>query len=115
MKSFPSGEPIWIYFPTVEALCYALLFIGYVTFPKNGLKYYDLIMGKLGELSYSMYWIHFGVCYVVYYKIVQTTDFKTALFYVTVIVTPIILFFSAISYNFIEKPFLERRVKYHLE
>lgn len=115
MKTFPSNEPIWIYFPTVEALCYSLLFFGYVTFPKNGLKYYDKAIGKLGELSYSIYWIHFGVCYAVYYKLFQTTDFNTALLYSAFIVTPIIICFSAISYYFIEKPFLNRRVKYHLE
>ncbi len=112
MATYPSKSSIWIYLTTVEGLCYASWLVGYLLFPVNFLKYFDWFMGKMGELSYSMYWIHFPIAYLVFGLGFKTTSFNTAFLYSTVVVTPIVVVLSLLSYHFIEKPFLEKRVKY---
>lgn len=109
---YPSKSPIWIWWPTLEAFCHAIIILGYLLFPGNYLKTYDKLFSKLGQPTYSMYWLHFPIIYVVVNMGVTSANFNTALFYAAFVVTPLTTAISFMSYYLIEKPFLDKKVVY---
>ncbi len=114
--SVQSKSPIWIVAPTFEALAYGLAIAYYdSTFsPKNqGISYF---IGRLGAYSYSIYLLHFFVVF----KLARTIDtwFPITNFYVAcawaLVFFALMLPVGALSFRYIEGPFLKLRKPYLL-
>lgn len=118
-SSYPSNATIWIVWPTISALIFAAFTCCYCLVTQfltgkiaRGLAY-------LGTISYSTYMLHFIIIEPVqqvwnkYINLALSPDeFTTGTLVVLGFQYPIILAVSALSYHFIERPFLQHRVPY---
>lgn len=109
---YPSKSPIWIWWPTFDAVCHGMLILGYLLFPANGLNTYDKLFFKLARPTYSMYWLHFPIIYALVNMGLKSADFPTALLYAAFVVTPVTTVISFMGYYLIEKPFLDKKQAY---
>jgi len=110
MKSRP-----WIYWGTCEALMWGFVLLSYLTCTIKIPGIIDKILTFGGRLSYSFYLWH-GMIIFLWHEIFNPLILfeKTGINFLlnTLIVFPIALGFSWISFNTIELPFLEMRKKY---
>jgi peptidoglycan/LPS O-acetylase OafA/YrhL len=113
-------ENFYVILPTIEGLAAAGFIVSYVNIFQNKSKHFlSKIFTKLGELSYSIYLTHFMLIALIASKLSLPDLFGnwwwSALFYGFVIVLPLALGLSFMTYNFIEKPFLQLRKKYVID
>lgn len=105
-----------ILWPTYEGTMWAFFIVTYL---KNAdgipIKLSDWI-SRVGMISYSIYLIHFTVIYLfIQHNLFLTVSDNvkiSALFNTLLFVLPVVVGVSGLSYRYIEKPFLDRRVKY---
>lgn len=98
---------------TIEAFFWSLFIYGYVFLNININTKVDKVLAYLGGLSFSMYLFHLAVAKSLYMTILTPTSGKMdALFNTAFFIIPVTIIVSAITYKFLEKPFLELRVKY---
>lgn len=98
---------------TIEAFFWALLIYGYLCLRLKMNSRIDAIIAYLGSLSFSMYLLHLPVAQVLYMTLqLQTSSKIDAILNSIVYHIPVTILLSAITYQFIEKPFLSLRVKY---
>ncbi|OAB33859.1 hypothetical protein PGLA_23335 [Paenibacillus glacialis] len=111
--SVSSWKIIW---PSIEGLMWAFFLISYILIFNHYSSYLSRLVSKLGELSFSMYLIHSIVIQALINKglffTFSTSPFKNAILTSLIIVIPITIIISFITYNTIEKPFLKMRGKY---
>lgn len=112
-----STGALWLVMPTIEALFYALLIMGYLSLPAVLFpKLIDKPLARLGEFSYSAYWCHMPVIVFLYYLMdqwnIHFTGFSQMFLASLLIGVPVVFGFSALTYYLIERPFLEMRKKY---
>ena len=73
-------------------------------------------MNKIGELSFSIYLVHSVVIYILVgkklYIIFSSNAFLNSILNGLIVVLPITILISLLTYNYIEKPFLKMRVVY---
>lgn len=104
---------IW---PTIEGLIWAIFIVSYTVSFNNYSNPLSKILAKIGELSFSMYLIHFVVIQIIvnkgFFFVLDISPFKNAFLNSVFIVLPITILISLLTYNLIEKPFLKLRVKY---
>lgn len=114
MPSDPSTSPIWIIQPTVEAVGYASLILLYDRSSFVLPKLIDVSISKLGELSYSMYLLHFF--FFRWAAGAAASIFDMERYYINIAATFIAFLMlipvCLLSYNLIERPFLRFRVRY---
>jgi len=108
---------IWIFRPLMQGIAYGSLVLGYIKLPININKHIDYFFGKLGEISYSIYWNHSFVIafsYPIFLKLfkINLDSFYLVFLYSNFFVLPICLILSFVTYYLIEKPFLLRRKVY---
>ncbi len=113
--TYPSPSWIWIVLPTIEGLTYAILIAWYersFQFTTTGLSGF---VGKIGEYSYSIYLLHFFIVFTaarfIHQRVVSLSNFYVATLFaagVFLCMVPI----GALSFRFIEAPFLKLRKKY---
>ena len=105
---------VWLYMPTIEAICYSAMIIGYMQL--NIPKLISKVLSLMGKYSYSLYLGHphfiqmIFTFIVVHFGMPQT--FFARLAVTTFVALPVMLAISAITYKFIETPFLRLRCKY---
>lgn len=111
----PSPSPLWIILPLMQGLAFGALIVGYeysaVALPARA----DRILAKVGEVSYSVYLLHFMV-FPTFVKQLVGAGFDMASWPVTfalaIATFPLVVALAALSYRFIEKPFLNLRGRY---
>lgn len=98
---------------TIEAILWSLMIYGYITLGVRINHRFDALLAYLGGLSFSMYLFHLAVI-----KALRMTVLPTASSHIETVVIiafaiiPATILVSALSYKYIEKPFLQLRVKY---
>ena len=110
----------WIVFLDVEALFYASIIVLYLSLNKYALlRPVESFFAKLGEFSYSMYWLHWPMILALCVIIMRLNifnpgprSFASMWLIGFAVILPAIVFVSALSYTFFEKPFLRFREKY---
>lgn len=98
---------------TIEAIFWSLFIYGYVFLNIKINAKVDKMLAYLGGLSFSMYLFHLAVAKSLYMSILSPTPDKMgAILNTALFIIPLTIVVSAITYRFLEKPFLELRVKY---
>ena len=113
--SVPSPSTVWIYLPTLEGFIYALLIAWYDNSFEHSTGRVSRALATVGNYSYSIYLLHFffvfGMAQYVHENILDLSDMHCAIAAAGVsffLMIPL----AAVTYHFIETPFLKHRVKY---
>lgn len=108
---------IWLILPTIEGFSYGLLISWYDNSCKPMSRGLSRLIGFIGELSYSIYMLHFFFVFklaqFVHENIINISNFYLGLL-AAIICFLLSLPISYLSYSFIEKPFLKLRRPYLL-
>jgi peptidoglycan/LPS O-acetylase OafA/YrhL len=106
----------WVVLPAIEAVCYSLIVAGYLLapqFPVLAKGWISKAFAYFGQISYSMYLTHFLVYAVVVKYILQwippasVGGWQSAVTVFALTAFPAVVAVSAMTYAFIERPFLE--------
>ncbi|TXR48469.1 acyltransferase family protein [Phyllobacterium endophyticum] len=118
----PSRSVVWIFWPTIIAVLWASTLVFYCLLTLQRRDRLTRSIAYLGTISYSTYMLHFitlGLSDKVYRKFVDVRFFDADIWNSTAILLlfhyPITIAMSAISYEIIEKAFLQYRVPYLTE
>jgi peptidoglycan/LPS O-acetylase OafA/YrhL len=117
---FASAEwAMWIWIPTVEGAFYSLLAVTYVAFPWHGSRLLGRVFAWLGTVSYSFYLGHLPIVYLCFDH-AQKLGFEFSsparvVAFALVLVLPVVVGFSALTYYVIERPFLSLRRTYFVK
>ncbi len=108
---------LWIVWPTLEALAWAVFLIGYLSLARHFKREVGLALVGLGTVSYSIYLAHYVVLSFFMERNLDTvlqlqSPVGTAILNTAVMVMPAVLLVSAATYYGIELPFLVRRRAY---
>jgi peptidoglycan/LPS O-acetylase OafA/YrhL len=106
-----------IFWPTIEGFLWAFFIITYLLVAKYIPRFISKILSGIGQVSYSIYLIHFLIIQIAIkhnflFKAFPSDLVISALIYTTFVIVPITLIISFITYTYIEEPFLEMRSKY---
>jgi hypothetical protein len=101
---------------TFEGVIWASCIVSYISFGKKVPELPSRILAYIGKISYSIYLLHFAIIFLVQRaigipNILQNRQLNSLLVS-TILVLPITLILSSLTYSFIEKPFLQLRNKY---
>ena len=112
-----SNNEKWVIWPTIEASCWAIFVIGYLSIAGRAPDWFGKVLVALGTVSYSIYLVHYVVLDFMMTRdwdvFLQISDpFGTAVINTTFILDPIVILISACTYRLIERPFLVRRKTY---
>lgn len=99
---------------TFEALSWACLIYAYISFSFKFNRYLDKVLSYLGSLSYSMYLWHLsiGIFVLQALSFPESTNIYTSIKNCAIYIFPATLLVSAVTYHFIEKPFLSMKTAY---
>lgn len=117
LGGWPSKD-IWkIFWPALEGLAWGGVIAGYSLFYKYVPLFISRVMTYTGTISYSLYLVHFIViqCCIRNNLLISfnwLTPAWTAVFNTVFLIIPLTVLVSAITFTFVESPFLEMRVKY---
>ncbi|MFD0676200.1 MULTISPECIES: acyltransferase family protein [unclassified Paenibacillus] len=110
-------ESDWkIIWPTIEGLVWALFLVAYNKVFLVNSNAIQKFLSKIGDVSYSMYLLHVSILticlkhQVFFHTWMNAT--KSAMLNSLLIVIPASILISFLTFNIIEKPFLELRKKY---
>lgn len=113
--SYPSQSPIWIIFPTIEGIAYAIGIAWYDNSFSHSKSKISRFIGRIGEYSYSIYLLHFFIVFdaarFVNEKIMDISNFYLASLW-CIIFFILMMIPGYVSYHFIEMPFLKLRKPY---
>lgn len=118
LTDVPSTSLLWLVVPTLEGICYAMLIVGWVGASRAWQGRVSAFFAYIGAISYSTYLIHFGVLLFVLQAVQRlgiefSSDvFTHKLLMGLLLVYPLTLLLSVLSYELVEKPFFRRRVNY---
>lgn len=105
-----------ILWPTFEAIIWSFFILCYISTFISPTNIFSKLLSKIGEMSFSLYLIHMIVIQIICDKnwviSFSSNPFKNSIINVLLIILPITISISFITYNAIEKPFLELRTKY---
>ncbi|MDQ7909734.1 acyltransferase [Phytohabitans sp. ZYX-F-186] len=115
---FHSNEAWRLAWVDVEGGVWALVILTYAA-TCRGTSLPSRVVAKVGETSYSIYLLHFLVVsyladngYLI--ELRWLSPIENALLTTAVIVVPVVLAISALTYQSVEQPFLRMRIKYLL-
>lgn len=116
MPTYPSDSGLWVVIPTLEGLMWASLIVLYLSADFKLNNKVNKIIAWFGAISFSVYLNHMFVIEFVYtlqskfnWLPIHTWDICLNIF---LIIMPITLLFSSLTYLLIEKPFLSLRKSY---
>ena len=114
---WPSDDGWKILTPTIEGFLWGGFILGFLSFAERIPKYIGIVFCQIGKISYSVYLLHFIVlAYVIkwnwFIHISESNVYLNALATTVLVVLPITLCVSAVSYKIIEEPFLKKRSLY---
>ncbi len=108
---------VWIFWPTIEGAAWVLFVLGYLSIARH----FNAAVGKalvgLGTVSYSIYLVHYVVLDLFMRRDWDTllpvaNPLGTAVLNTALLVMPVVVAVSAVTYYCIERPFLVRRRQY---
>jgi peptidoglycan/LPS O-acetylase OafA/YrhL len=106
-----------VVWPTLEGLLWAAFLVGYVDWANAGDARWSRPVARVGEISYSIYLVHFVVIQAVLASGLGFTlagrPLVDAMLTTLLLVLPATLLVSALTYRFVEAPFLRLRGRYH--
>ena len=111
IRGATSNHAIWIIWPTLEALSWALFLICYLNIANQLNIFIKDLFNYLGRISYSIYMVHF---IVIFYFIEYNFLFKffnidlilNSMLNTLIFVIPVTILVSSLTYKLIELPFL---------
>ena len=108
---------VWILWPTIEGAAWALFVIGYLSLARHWHKQVNRLLLGLGTISYSIYMVHYVVLEFFMSRdwdiLIRTADpLVTAVLNILLLVAPVVVLISTLSYVAVERPFLRRRSSY---
>jgi len=111
-------SPVWIWFPTAQAVGWSLLIAGYANI--TGIPRIPVLtaaLARLGEWSYSIYWCHITVMagvrgLMAYHVFKAPTTVHGMVNLFVFIAVPCTVAFAAASFYLTEKPFMDMRKSY---
>jgi len=111
------NNSVWIYWTTLEGFAWATFVLGYLSIARHYPKLINQGLVGLGTVSYSIYLVHYVVLDFFMQRNWDTlisleNALGTAVINVALVVMPIVILVSAITYYCIERPFLVRRSSY---
>jgi peptidoglycan/LPS O-acetylase OafA/YrhL len=111
------GGPAWtMVIDVCQALVWAFAVVSYIPLAVRLPKAFSRQLSLLGTVSYSLYLLHYGLIVAFnnhHWQIdVVANKHVNALIIFGVIQLPLLLLACALTYNVIEKPFLQMRVRY---
>ncbi|PZM85280.1 MAG: hypothetical protein DKT66_03615 [Candidatus Melainabacteria bacterium] len=132
---FGHTQPIWIVYPTLEAIAWSGVIATYVSCSAQFPRGLSRVLAAGGALSYSLYVWHFYFCVILYRTSVPLLlnkshgltwltplqdwllahPFFTAIAFALLVVFPVTLIISIITYNLVEVPFFSLRQRYVFE
>ncbi len=118
LEGHPSPSRLWLFIPSIEGLLYSLMIIGWLSFTSFTHNLLSKVFTYLGKISYSTYLLHMPINAVVksmmiVYGISFSADsFVNGTVATFILIYPVTILVSALSYELIEKPFLSKKVKY---
>ncbi|MEO7326017.1 MAG: acyltransferase [Dokdonella sp.] len=109
-----SWKIVW---PTFEGLLWAAFVVGYIDCANDARGLWSRLLAKIGEISYSIYLIHFLVISMML-KFALPIAFSgrvvvDALLNTLLLALPATLLVASLTYRFVERPFLRLRGRYH--
>ncbi|KAB2897401.1 MAG: acyltransferase [Dokdonella sp.] len=114
---WPTTHGWKILMPTVEGAVWAAFVLGYVAWANEARHWWSRALAWIGEISYSIYLLHFVVIWSLLRSgLVPVWSGRfvvDALLNTLLLALPITLAVSALSYRFVERPFLRLRGTYH--
>jgi peptidoglycan/LPS O-acetylase OafA/YrhL len=109
------NSPLWIVLPTLQGLAFGAVIVGYEQARFQLPRAADRALAKVGEVSYSIYLLHF-IFYPTIVKQLVNAGVDMASFAIALAVAaltfPLIVCVAMLSYRFIEQPFLRLRGTY---
>lgn len=132
---FGQAHPIWIVYPTLEAIAWSGVIATYVSCSAQFPRWLSRMLAAGGALSYSLYVWHFYFCVVLYRTTVPLLlnkshgvtwvtplqdwllahPFFSSIAVPLFVVFPVTLLVSIVTYNFVEVPFFSLRQRYIFE
>lgn len=106
-----------VFWPTLEGLLWAAFVIGYIDCANDARGLWSRTLARVGEISYSIYLIHFLVITMML-RFALPVAFSgrivvDALLNTLLLALPATLLIAALTYRFVELPFLRLRGRYH--
>jgi len=116
--SYPSNRLVWVYLPTFEGLAYASVIAWYDNSFVHSHGRVSRFIALIGTYSYSIYLLHFLLYKILLFLMIRymmpVSNFYIAFCY-SVLGFLMMVPFAALSFRFIESPFLKLRTKYLIE
>jgi peptidoglycan/LPS O-acetylase OafA/YrhL len=112
--------PAWkVAWPTLEAVLWAAFVIGYIDLANAATGAWSRWIARIGEISYSIYLVHFvvvsGLLQLAWLRAFTGRPVVDALLNTLLLALPLTLAISALTYRWVELPFLRLRGRYHRE
>lgn len=115
LGGYPSPSPVWIVLPALNGLVFGAVIVGYEQLDLRMPRWLDVALAKAGEVSYSVYLLHFfaftGVAKALAAAGLPMQDFGVALCF-ALVTFPLMVAMGWVSYAVIERPFLKLRRRY---
>ena len=117
---WPRTGAHWIFWPTWEGTCWAAVILTYLPLSARVPGGLSRALCAVGTLSYSIYLLHYVLLSLsaergIYLTGLPFSPLVSALLNAGLVLLPVTLLVSAMTYHLIEKPFLELRVRYRKE
>jgi len=115
---YPANQSWRLAWPTIEAVCWASFAAGYLGFARYLPHFIDACLQFLGRISYSLYLLHLIVVWIFadkgwFFTIASLSVTQNILLSTIVLVLPVVILASTLTYVSIEKPFLSMRWRYN--
>ena len=113
------GRQSWrVAWPTIEAVVWAAFVASYLSFVRYVPYIIDVVLRFLGKISYSLYLVHVIVVFIFaakgwYFTIPGLSVSADIFLSGTVLVIPVVVLVSTLTYATIEQPFLAMRKRYN--
>lgn len=106
-----------VFWPSIEGSVWSIFLISYVKLFRENKNFLQRALSKIGEMSFSIYLIHYIVLVIIrdhgwFFNFVNLSPLKNSLISSIIIIMPIVFIISVLTYNNIEKPFLQLRKRY---
>lgn len=105
-----------VLWPTLEGVLWAAFLVGYVNWANAGSATWSRPLAWVGEISYSIYLVHFVIIHTMlesgFVLLPTGRPVVDAMLTTLLLVLPATLLVSALTYRFVEAPFLRLRGRY---
>jgi peptidoglycan/LPS O-acetylase OafA/YrhL len=114
---FPARQTWRIAWPTIEAVFWAVFVASYLGFAGYLPRIANVVLQFLGRISYSLYLVHVVVISIIavkgwYFALPSVSVTNNILLTAALLILPLVILISTLTYTAIEAPFLSMRRRY---